>query len=226
MRPLGGLSIAAITLTVAVLLFQVLNLALFGVNPGFGGGSTLGPQPVEAIQTVILATLFASIASALSIAQIIVGLVWFYRASDNVTRRGLSDRKWGPGWAVGAWFIPLANAILGFLAIREIWRGSQPEARPDAWHGIAIPAWINTWWGLYIVYTLAYVVFTIWGIVISFQLFVGALNGRGDPILPDLRPFQYASMAVYVAAGCLYLMFLHRVRRLQDGPEHMPAAPF
>ena len=37
--------------------------------------------------------------------------------------------RWTPGWAIGGWFIPLANFVIPFLVVLETWRRSDPDVR-------------------------------------------------------------------------------------------------
>ncbi|BCJ42847.1 hypothetical protein GCM10010168_04130 [Actinoplanes ianthinogenes] len=50
---------------------------------------------------------------------VVTFLVWLHRASTNLWNTG-HRLKWRPGWAIGAWFIPLANLVLPLLVFREI----------------------------------------------------------------------------------------------------------
>ena len=49
-------------------------------------------------------------------------LVWVYRASANANALGFADMKFRPGWAVGWWFVPIANLIQAPRAILELYR--------------------------------------------------------------------------------------------------------
>jgi len=50
-------------------------------------------------------------------------LWWLYVALRNLHRWGLRPR-WGPGWAVGSWLIPVADLVLPLLVVREAARRS------------------------------------------------------------------------------------------------------
>jgi|SRR5262245_25113304 len=57
------------------------------------------------------------------LSTIIAFLYWLYVALRNLLRWGLRPR-WGPGWAVGSWFIPVADLVLPLLVVREAARRS------------------------------------------------------------------------------------------------------
>src|SRR5262245_14862724 len=42
----------------------------------------------------------------------VVFIVWLYRARRNLAIWGILGLGWGPGWAIGGWFIPLANLLI------------------------------------------------------------------------------------------------------------------
>jgi uncharacterized membrane protein len=48
---------------------------------------------------------------------------WFKRAYENVDAVG-GKRRHGPGWAIGSWFIPIANLWFPKRIANDIWRAS------------------------------------------------------------------------------------------------------
>ena len=53
-------------------------------------------------------------------------LVWFYRARVNAEGHGWPQRL-SPGWAIGAWFVPVVNFWFPFWIMVDIWRAGLPE---------------------------------------------------------------------------------------------------
>ena len=53
-------------------------------------------------------------------------LVWFYRARVNAEGHGWPQRL-SPGWAIGAWFVPVVNYWFPFWIMVDIWRAGLPE---------------------------------------------------------------------------------------------------
>jgi hypothetical protein len=68
-----------------------------------------------------------------------VFIVWQYRHAKNA--RVLGSTSWGPGWAIGGWFIPIANA---FLPVRQLYVASKFSDPRQNGAGIVI-AWGLTW---------------------------------------------------------------------------------
>jgi hypothetical protein len=57
------------------------------------------------------------------LSTIITFLWWLYVALRNLHRWGLRPR-WGPGWAIGSWLVPVADLVLPLLVVREAARRS------------------------------------------------------------------------------------------------------
>jgi hypothetical protein len=80
-------------------------------------------------------------------------VIWSYQAhrwSDSLEPEG---RRWGRGWSIGAWFIPLANIILAPLVLAEIHKiasvkRSNGRAETD-WTRQPTPAVLILWFVFY-----------------------------------------------------------------------------
>ena len=85
----------------------------------------------------------------------IVFIFWFSRADRNLGRLGIRDLRWGQGWAVGAWLVPLLNFVRPKSIANDIWRGSKPNLPAQA--GLPsgdtgdVPWYHTAWWALFIV---------------------------------------------------------------------------
>ncbi len=107
----------------------------------------------------LLATLFAP-GSALELAAGVlllvgyiafaVGLVggaisvpmWMHRAYRNLSALGAQGLQWSPAWAAGGWFIPLANFVIPYRVMRELWSSSGGQPEPPA-PGYWWAAWLG-----------------------------------------------------------------------------------
>jgi hypothetical protein len=85
-------------------------------------------------------------------------IVWCWRAAKNQQALGRQPERLGSGWAVGGWFIPLANLVIPVLVIQDLWRGSDVAiARGDPRWRIADRSWlVGWWWGLFVVALLTF----------------------------------------------------------------------
>lgn len=82
----------------------------------------------------------------------ILFVIWLYQAYRSAESRGATGRRWGPGWAIGGWFIPLANAVIPKLVMNEIDRMSNPDAgKPpinERWKRLPRMRSSDLWWFL------------------------------------------------------------------------------
>jgi len=94
-----------------------------------------------------------AISAIIRIALIVVFIIWLWRAAKNALEA--LDRehpKLGPGWAIGGWFIPLANLVLPIIVIQGLWRASAAGTRPGTtWRSAKGSALVVFWWLTFIV---------------------------------------------------------------------------
>ena len=89
------------------------------------------------------------------IATVVFFLMWLYRAHSNLTDLRPVNLQFTSGWAVGWWFIPFANLVKPFQAVREVWWESNPEVDDgptflsSSLH--AAPTFMGVWWAFWIV---------------------------------------------------------------------------
>jgi hypothetical protein len=78
----------------------------------------------------------------------VVFCVWIYRANANARALGASDMSITPGWSAGWFFVPFANLVKPFIAVREIWNASDSDPRDVSASGgtpLIVAAWWCTW---------------------------------------------------------------------------------
>lgn len=126
---LVALELAGVALT---LLGEVLDLA----------SALLGTGSAVAVITTVCLFLggLASIAGVVGAA--IAVPMWMHRAFRNLPALGATDLRWSPGWAAGAWFIPLASLVIPFLVARELWARAGGQPAPP-WQ--LMPVWWAAW---------------------------------------------------------------------------------
>lgn len=88
-------------------------------------------------------------AVAVYLATVVVFLMWLYRVSNNVASFG-ETRQTSAGWAVGYFFIPIANLFVPYQAIKEIWKKSDPAAADSLLYSASPPGFFPAWWGFWI----------------------------------------------------------------------------
>ena len=72
----------------------------------------------------------------------VVVSIWIYRAHANLTFIGMEGLEFTPGWSVGWFFVPFANLVMPYRAMRELWERS--GATSDIRWGSVLPSWWGT----------------------------------------------------------------------------------
>ena len=80
-----------------------------------------------------------------------VFIAWFFRAYKNLRRLGVQNMRYKPGWAIGAWFIPIFSLFRPKQIANDVWRGSERGVDVSAqWHQVTVPSFVHWWWGLFL----------------------------------------------------------------------------
>ena len=74
--------------------------------------------------------------------------VWIYRAARNLRALGASNLRFGPGMAVGSYFIPILNLFMPFQAMKEIWNASRTPLSKNLRAGNSL---LTMWWTLWLI---------------------------------------------------------------------------
>lgn len=101
--------------------------------------------------------------------SVIAFLFWLHRAYKNLKPLG-AQRRYSPGWAVGAFAVPIVNLVLPFQVFQEMWRASDPETIDEKGTGglnIIIDEsskslLVVIWWGLWLLAIINLVVAYRW----------------------------------------------------------------
>jgi fumarate reductase subunit D len=80
--------------------------------------------------------------------SVVLVSMWIHRAHANLHDAGYAGLDFTPGWAVGWYFIPIANLFKPYQAMRELWNAS--ISRGEFVTGPA-PGAIVAWWTTWIV---------------------------------------------------------------------------
>ena len=110
-----------------------------GVSEAFGALSDASDA------TDAFTVLYLFIAAVLAV----LFLVWMNHAYKAAASLGATGQRWSPPWAVGGWFLPLANLVIPKLVMNEIDRMSSPVngRAPIDQRWVAAPLHtIGRWW--------------------------------------------------------------------------------
>ena len=91
-----------------------------------------------------------------NIATVVAFCFWIHRAYRNLRALGNPPNSldFSPGWAVGWFFIPIANIIMPYRVVRELWAKSDPSVRTKddfLFAAEASTALIPVWWVMWLV---------------------------------------------------------------------------
>lgn len=114
-----------------------------------------------------------------------------------------------PGWAVGWFFVPLANLAMPFITMRELWKAS---ANPRDWQLERTPLALPLWWACWLASSIAG--------TIAFRL---TLEG-GKAAAAGTQTLYLISDAFAVPAALLLAWLVGRIDSMQRRVS--PAAAF
>ncbi|MFE6913743.1 DUF4328 domain-containing protein [Streptomyces rubiginosohelvolus] len=151
----------------------------------------------------------------------VVFIIWFHRTRRNAEVFDPSVQRMGPGWAVGGWFVPVANFWFPYRVASGVWEASA-QTRPDGGWRTVPRTPLNLWWGAWIATVLAARV-------------TGRLWERAEEPTEIVRAagLVAASDAVDIVAAVLAILYVRAVTGMQveralhgrspDGPAPAPA---
>jgi hypothetical protein len=157
---------------------------------------------------------------AVAIGTIVAWCMWQHRSHANVRALGTADVKFTPRWAVGWWFIPIANVVQPFRAMSELWKASDPEAGAVDWKGKTSTVLLAIWWAAWLlrVYVFPSLAFNA----------TGAFSTAGEhPSVADLIArdrYILGGDAATILAAVLAIMLVRRITaRLEAKHQRMSA---
>jgi hypothetical protein len=98
-----------------------------------------------------LVSTMAGILGVITLAIFIVFIVFLYRASKNTELWNIMSRTWTPGWAIGGWFIPLANFVIPALVVSDIWKRTPEAPTSGAADSETSTGIVWVWWVLFVI---------------------------------------------------------------------------
>jgi len=139
-RIVKNLLIVGFAVTVALLAGEIgeINGDIVLANPD--------PSPMESLY---LAVLLAN--TLVSLTTVVIFAMWIYRAAANIIAAGIAGFDFTPGWAVGWYFIPFANLVQPFRAMRQIWNASDAGGS-DLDRG---DPFLTLWWTVWLASNIA-----------------------------------------------------------------------
>lgn len=78
------------------------------------------------------------------VATATVFVAWFSTVIRKLHAARPGDFRFGPGWAVGGWFVPLFNLVQPKLMVDDAWKAAVARERRTPWA-------VHLWWVLYLI---------------------------------------------------------------------------
>ncbi len=88
------------------------------------------------------------------LASAVLFIRWFHAAYSNITSVGVAAHRFGRGWAIGAWFVPILNLWRPKQIANDIWRAGAldlPTANVNSLAAQPVAALVTVWWAVWIV---------------------------------------------------------------------------
>lgn len=139
------------------------------------------------------------------LATVVVFLRWFHAAYANLPALGSGVLRYGTGWAIGGWFVPVLNLWRPKQIANDVWRASDPGAPPlqgRSWWGGPIPAFLTGWWAFWIL--------SGWVAIRALRLDDSSIEG-----LRSSTEGWIAADSLSVVAGVLAIMVVNRITARQ-----------
>ena len=126
-------------------------------------------------------------------------IAWFHRAYSNLRLLGVGELRYGTGWAIGAWFVPILGLFRPKQIANDVWRASDPDLPRSAaglWAGRSVPAVLWFWWAFFIAgWVLAQVASRL---SLSGDTMEQLRAANGVAMLADLVTIAGAALAIVV----------------------------
>ncbi|RIQ12651.1 DUF4328 domain-containing protein [Jiangella rhizosphaerae] len=207
---LGGLRTALTVLFVVMSLVSLLSIAAYAGRIGYVSDvlESGGIDPSRAEDADAFVGVAAVLWLLLFLATAVVFIVWQYRHAANARLLGAQGGVSSPGWAIGGWFIPLANLVIPAINVYSNAQTSDTQGR----HGAA-----DERRGSAIVVVWA----VCWGLAASLER--GAQASVPDELSADyldrLKSADGLSLAAnigYIAAAVLAIVMVRTLTRRQE----------
>ncbi|MEU6956891.1 DUF4328 domain-containing protein [Streptomyces sp. NPDC045714] len=202
-----GLSRAVVALLGCVIasdLFVIgAGLHLRGLWEGLAADESLDIYSGAGLRAQELYDLAGTVQTAAFLATGVLFIIWFHRTRRNAEVFESGVQRMGPGWAVGGWFVPVANLWFPYRVASGIWEASVTLHPDGGWR--AVPKTVlNLWWGGWIV-----------SVLLS-RIAVSQWNRAREPEqISDAAALVAAADALDLVAAVLAVLFVRAVTRMQ-----------
>lgn len=134
----------------------VVNLLRLGLVNRIAAGQPVTLDEARASDSLVSGAALASV--GIYVLAAIAVLMWLHRVVRNNQSFGERDLHFSPGLAVGVWFIPFANFVRPYHAVREAWAAADPQlpwSTPETRRRSRGGGLVLAWWLTFISGSLA-----------------------------------------------------------------------
>jgi Domain of unknown function (DUF4328) len=121
------------------------------------GVSALASFP-QIVRLLISVMNLAGLAQAIVLCAVVpLFAIWIHRMQANTFALGVLSLQYTPAWAVGWFFVPIANLLVPYWVMQEIWCANR---NPSGWQYDTANRLLILWWLLFLA-SMIYVRFSI-----------------------------------------------------------------
>lgn len=207
LRSPDGLAKAAVILLMVVAVTDLLAVAAgLNVRSLLANGLENDFATYDDAEATLADNLYGAagaLQSVMTLATAVVFIIWFRRVRLNAEVFDSSLQPMSPGWAVGAWFVPVANLVLPRRIAGGIWTASAQTNTDGSWRTVqATP--MNLWWGAWVC-SLAF----------SWVTYRQYMKAEDTQEIIDTTGLVMASDAFDIVAAVLAILFVRKLTRMQ-----------
>ena len=147
------LSLLAIGFLAASLVIDLLFVIVGGAQLLFPFEIPLGESGDSMPIWLLTIGLLEILQILVTISCVVFFLLWLYRCYKNLPALKAGRTEYTPGWAVGWWFVPFANLVKPFGAVRDLWNESDPDFDPEMNFmslSVGTPTLLYWWWAFWL----------------------------------------------------------------------------
>ena len=143
-----------------------------------------------------------------------VFIVWFHRLYTNLPALGARQLRFGRGWAIGAWFVPILNLWRPKQIANDIWRASDPDraVTGDQWRGRPVAGLVHLWWGVYLLSNL------VSQAVLRFSLEADGAAELRTRALAEVGAAGFEAVSAVVTMWFVVRLTARHEQRVEPGP--------
>ena len=200
---------AVLCLTISLLFYGLAFVSQLAEVSLLGRAETTGITVAQASANDERQALIGVAWAVLFLITSLVFIVWFHRCYKNLQSLGVDKLRYSSGWAIGGWFIPIANYWVPKQIANDLWRGTEPTDDPRVIMSPSgpMPWFLTFWWVTWIVIGL-----------LNFRV-TFSFESADAPTLDNLQrdsQLQLLNIAVWAAGAVLALKVVREITERQE----------